>query len=238
MYDLLEDGKAVLFYVLLGERGLEAELWTFIECTLSLDEVTVVHQLPGPAHWSFSANHPLRTDFVLSVSCLKRQNSEGLKNFVLHHKLRGKIKICGWIFLLCWTVAWGACWTLTFPLKPGIAVLVLWRLRKSSFRSLLLLLFSVWDNKLVISQTFLESQAAAEQSCLCLPLGNGERSMRWRPCSSDICTHTTITRRRFHFCFVLRSWGLNPGPEAGWANTTIMLHPSFLHLSRRSSATF
>lgn len=161
MYDLLEDSKTVLFYVLLGERRLEAELWTFIECTLSLDEVTIVHQLPGPAHWSLSANHPLRTDFILSASCLKTQDSEGLKNFVLHHKLRSRIKICGWNFLLCRTAAWDAFWTLTFPLKLGIAVLVLWRLRKNIFWSPLLLFFSVWDNELVISQIFLESQAVA-----------------------------------------------------------------------------
>lgn len=142
MYDLLEDSKTVLFYVLLGERRLEAELWTFIECTLSLDEVTIVHQLPGPAHWSLSANHPLRTDFVLFAPCLKKQDSEGLKNFVLHHKLRSRIKICGWIFLLCWTAVWGAFWTLTFPLKLGIAVLLLWSLRKIHFlKSTLVTLF-------------------------------------------------------------------------------------------------
>lgn len=32
----------------------------------------IIHQPPGPAHWSLPSNHSLRTDFVISASCLKK----------------------------------------------------------------------------------------------------------------------------------------------------------------------
>lgn len=69
-------------------------------------------------------------------------------------------------------VMWGAWWTLVFPPDPDISALVLWGSRGNTIRSLLLLLFSVWDSELVTSQMFLESQMLAWENCLSLPLEN------------------------------------------------------------------
>lgn len=123
MDGLLEDRKMVLFYVLLGKGDWKAEPWTFIEFTLRLDEVTIIHQLPGPAHWSLSSNHSLRTDFVISASCLKKPILRRIEELCPSAQIKEKnqdlcLDFCLKIYAFFYpaqTATWGACWTLVFP---------------------------------------------------------------------------------------------------------------------------